>query len=829
MKRLAIAALLGLAPAAPGQGEPPLITVRVASGLSRPIFVTAPPGDTARLFIVEQRGSRGVEDRAEVRILRLTDGVLIPQPFMALGGLSTGGEQGLLGLAFHPQYAANRQFYVNFTDASGRTVVKRFRASTTNPNAVEAGSGRVILTIPQPQDNHNGGWLSFGPDGFLYIATGDGGGGGDVGTGHHPTIGNGQFLGTLLGKMLRIDVDNPAPPLAYSVPPSNPFFASPTWARKEIWAYGLRNPWRNAFDRATGELYIADVGQGDWEEINVQAAGDGGSNYGWRCYEGDAAFNTANCVSQATMTFPIHTYSHTDGCSITGGYVYRGQDIPELRGTYFFADFCTSTIWSLRYGGSPNPVTADRTAELAPLDGLAIGNVLSFGEDGRGELYIADLDGQVFRIVQRAPAMTALRPPGAQGNARFGLSAAGVRDASGDARGDAAIGSPLEDLPGFADCGRVDLFSGANGSLLRTINPPNKQPGGQFGYSVAGLDNINGDALGDVLVGAPRENPGATPVDAGRAYIFRGDTGAMVRAIKSPNERAGGFFGWAACAVPDLNGDGRTEYMISAPAEAVGGRFGAGRVYLFSGANGALLRTLWSPVFEVNGHFGWSVASVPDATGDGKADLLIGAPNDDPGASPTDCGRVYLYSGATFALVRVFGSPFPEAGGNFGFSVAGVPSVNGDALGDIVIGAPGDNPGSSPDDAGRAYMYSGSGVYIRTLAPPNPQAGAEFGAAVAGLSDVTGDARGDVAVASPRETVLGQADAGRVYLFSGATGLMHLRIEPPGTDAGGRFGWALGAVPDASNNNRAELLVGVPLAHIGPVPLGAGAAFIVQN
>jgi glucose/arabinose dehydrogenase len=227
---------------------------------------------------------------------------------------------------------------------------------------------------------------------------GDGGGAGDTGTGHHPMYGNGQDPLTLLGKMLRIDVDTAAPPLQYSIPSTNPW-AGATSHRQEIWAMGLRNPWRNSFDRATGELYIADVGQNAWEEVNVQPAGQGGMNWGWRCYEGNAAFNTVNCLAQSNYNFPVHVYSHGSGCSISGGYVYRGCAIPDLRGTYFFSDYCSATIWSFRYTGTNNPPVTNRTAELAPGGGLSIGSVVSFGEDARGEMYIVDNAGEIFRVI----------------------------------------------------------------------------------------------------------------------------------------------------------------------------------------------------------------------------------------------------------------------------------------------------------------------------------------------------------------------------------------------------------------------------------------------
>jgi hypothetical protein len=427
--------------------------------------------------------------------------------------------------------------------------------------------------------------------------------------------------------------------------------------------------------------------------------------------------------------------------------------------------------------------------------------------------------------------MTEMGPPAPQINARFGWAVSGVRDADGDTRGDAVVGEPLADLPGgFNDCGRVHLYNGTTGALLRTIDPPNKQPGGQFGYSVTGLDNINGDAPADILAGAPRQHPGATPIDAGRAYIFRGDTGAMLRALKSPHEQAGSLFGLSVAGVPDLNSDGRTEYLISAPGETIGGQFGAGRVYLYSGASGVLLRTFSSPVFEHAGHFGWSVASVPDATGDGRAEILIGAPNDDPGTSPNDCGRAYLFNGFTGALVRVFASPFAETGSNFGFCVAGVPDANGDGRGDILIGAPGDSPGSSPSRSGRAYLYSGAtGVYLRSLSPPKPLLNAEFGYSLAALADITGDSRGDVAIAAPRDASSGLAEAGRVFVFNGSTGALFRTIAPPHPEVQGRFGWSIGVVPDVSGNSRPELVLGAPLEDPGTAPSGSGAAYIVRN
>ncbi|MCP4592733.1 MAG: PQQ-dependent sugar dehydrogenase [bacterium] len=377
----------------------PLATIRVASGLSRPVLVTTPPGDTNRLFIVEQHTGL-------IRILKLDTMVVNAAPFLVIGGLTTGNEQGLLGLAFHPDYEGNGFFYVNYTNSAGDTAIARYQVSA-DPDVALPASADILLTIDQPDThtNHNGGWIGFGGDEYLYIASGDGGGGGDDDAGHTPGIGNGQDItNNLLGAMLRIDVDGddfPAEPdRNYGVPTDNPFVG--TNGDDEIWAFGLRNPWRNSFDLVTGDLWIADVGQGLWEEVDYQPADSaGGENYGWRCREGAHNFNTNGDCSLTPFTEPVHEYSHGGNpfrCSISGGYVYRGCAIPDLRGTYFFADYCSDQIWSFRYDGIAVAEFADRTAELVPDIG-SITQPVSFGEDGSGELYVCDLAGEVFKVV----------------------------------------------------------------------------------------------------------------------------------------------------------------------------------------------------------------------------------------------------------------------------------------------------------------------------------------------------------------------------------------------------------------------------------------------
>jgi len=379
-------------------------TSRVASGLVLPLYVTAPTGDFNRLFIVEQRsGSTG-----RIRILDLTQNppVLQVTPYLSISPVSGNDEQGLLGLAFHPDFANNGYFYVNYTNSVGTTVVARYQANAPymSSTTAVAASAQTVLTQSQPQANHNGGWMGFGPDNLLYVNLGDGGNFNDTGTGHNPSLGNAQDLTTWLGKQLRIDIDGDDFPADanrnYAVPASNPFVGSPP-VLPEIWQYGLRNPWRASFDRLTWDMWIADVGQGAIEEVNLIPAGVGGLNFGWRCTEGNSCTGLSGCVCNGpTLTPPVHTYAHTGGnCSISGGYRYRGNALCSYQGLYFLADYCTARIWTLEWNGSAVQNLTERTAELAPGGGLSIGSITSFGEDAAGELYICDRGGEVFKIV----------------------------------------------------------------------------------------------------------------------------------------------------------------------------------------------------------------------------------------------------------------------------------------------------------------------------------------------------------------------------------------------------------------------------------------------
>ena len=353
-------------PAAPGTIALELVT----SDLRQPVYATHAGDNSGRLFVVEKAGTIAiVKDRQRAA-----------QPFLDITPLvnSGGSEQGLLGLAFDPSYAQSGRFFVYYTAKNGDNTLARYQVSA-NPDAADPNSGTVLFAQPDPAPNHNGGMLAFGPDGYLYVGLGDGGSGGDP-------WGNAQNRNTLLGKLLRLDVAGGDP---YSIPRDNPF-AQASDARGEIWAYGLRNPWRFSFDRASGDLFIADVGQNQYEEINVQPAGaQGGQNYGWNVREGLHCFRADPCASDG-MVGPVAEYSHAEGCSITGGYVYRGAALPDLAGAYVYGDYCSGTVWALRRDAEG----AWRQQKL-----LSSGaSISSFAEDQAGELYLIDLGKGLYRF-----------------------------------------------------------------------------------------------------------------------------------------------------------------------------------------------------------------------------------------------------------------------------------------------------------------------------------------------------------------------------------------------------------------------------------------------
>ena len=363
--RLAIVCVLAFHPPAAAQVQ----LVQVASGLASPVFVTGAHDGTQRLFIVEQAGV--------IRVMPIGGSGMAT--FLDIRSkIRSGGEQGLLGLAFHPFYSSNRRFFVYYTRATdGAIVVAEYQASAGNRDAAETAE-RILLTIPHPTNtNHNGGMLAFGSDGYLYIGVGDGGSGNDP-----PN--NAQNKEVLLGKILRLDVDARVGGLEYGIPISNPFFGGIA-GRDEIFAYGMRNPWRFSFDRATAQLWVADVGQGAREEVNTPIVN--GGNYGWRIYEGTACTNIDRALcTPANYLFPTFDYSHTGGrCSITGGYVYRGTSGSLPTGTYLYGDFCTGEIFT--WSGGEQRLLLDTTLAIS-----------SFGEDDAGEIYVVDLNGSVSRI-----------------------------------------------------------------------------------------------------------------------------------------------------------------------------------------------------------------------------------------------------------------------------------------------------------------------------------------------------------------------------------------------------------------------------------------------
>jgi len=343
----------------------------------RPLAISNAGDGSGRLFVAEQGG----------RVYIVRSGGVIATPFLDISDqISGGGEQGLLGIAFHPNFATDRRVFVDYTNTSGDTVVSSFQVDPRTPDLVVPGSEVVVLTVAQPFSNHNGGAIQFGPDGYLYIALGDGGSGGDPQN-------NGQRLDTLLGKILRIDIDHPSGGKAYWIPMSNPFVGTPG-ARGEIWLFGLRNPFRFSFDHKTGDLWIGDVGQDAWEEVDVARAGVGGLNFGWRVMEGAHCYAPSTGCSTTGLVLPVVEYAQTFGCAVIGGNVYRGTAQPALRGGYVFTDTCTGSTWAVDAAGSGTQ------ALVKVADGP--GGIAGYGEDEAGELYAADLDGNIYRVTATA-------------------------------------------------------------------------------------------------------------------------------------------------------------------------------------------------------------------------------------------------------------------------------------------------------------------------------------------------------------------------------------------------------------------------------------------
>ena len=372
----------------PGSSQPrssvspgtPFDPARVAVNLTAyvhvdggPLAIVAPPDGSGRLFVAAQDG----------RIWSVSNGAVASTPLLNIGQrITSGGERGLLGIAVHPRFPADPRVFVDYTDLNGNTVVSSFSLDPADTSRLDPGSERIIFTTAQPFPNHNGGALLFGPDGNLYISLGDGGSGGDP-------FGNGQRLDTMLGKILRIDVDHPSDGRAYGIPAGNPFVSNAS-ARPEIWLYGLRNPWRMSFDRATGDLWIGDVGQDKWEEVDVAFAGTGGLNFGWNRTEGLHCYAPPNGCDTAGLTLPVAEYGHGPECTVIGGYVYRGLAFPALQGAYLFADYCSGALFAIPAAatGQTTPVVVGKTNT----------GISAFGEDAAGELYAVNLDGTISKV-----------------------------------------------------------------------------------------------------------------------------------------------------------------------------------------------------------------------------------------------------------------------------------------------------------------------------------------------------------------------------------------------------------------------------------------------
>lgn len=373
-----------------GASAAPAATLEViAEGFERPVFVTSPPDGTGRLFVVEQTGT--------IRVLPSSAApggrpwtAKSAEVFLDVTGLlhSSQGEMGLLGLAFHPQFKTNGQLFIAYTAKGLKDAVARYRVDTQTGKVI-ASSAETILLLDDPAGNHNGGMLAFGPDGHLYVGTGDGGGGNDQ-------FGNGRDMSSLLAKMLRIDVGgvDEARKKPYRVPPDNPFVGKPGYA-PEIWQVGLRNPWRYSFDRATGDLWIADVGQNRFEMVHFAPAGKGGQDFGWSIVEASHCFRPKTGCDKSGLTLPVHEYPHPTGCSVTGGYVYRGKQVPALVGRYLFSDYCTGKLWSLKR--APDGTVIHETL----LDTKK--QISSFGEDAAGEIYLVDHQGSILRLRGAGP------------------------------------------------------------------------------------------------------------------------------------------------------------------------------------------------------------------------------------------------------------------------------------------------------------------------------------------------------------------------------------------------------------------------------------------
>jgi len=439
--------------------------------------------------------------------------------------------------------------------------------------------------------------------------------------------------------------------------------------------------------------------------------------------------------------------------------------------------------------------------------------------------------GVAFFMLCAGPSYTqtiTLVSPNEEISGQFGVSVSGAGDVNGDGKADVIVGAFHENpRTSPADAGRAYIFSGADGSLLFTLVSPNEEAGGEFGISVSGAGDVNADGKADVIVGARLEDPGASPANAGRAYIFSGADGSLLFTLVSPNEKASGQFGVRVAGAGDVNGDGKADVIVGAQTENPGlSPSGAGRAYIFSGADGSVLFTLASPNEEISGSFGFWVSGAGDVNHDSKDDVIVSAIREDAGA--IDAGRAYIFSGADGSVLFTLVSPNAEAGGQFGFTVSGAGDANMDGTPDVIVGARFEDPGASPNDAGRAYIFSGAdGSLLFTLASPNQETGGVFGSAVSGVGDVNGDGESDVIVgASFEDPGASPINSGRAYIFSGADGSVLRTLISLNEETSGHFGIAVSSAGDANADGKPDVIVGAYLEDPGASPDGGGRAYI---
>ena len=802
-------ALLAAAPAAQAAAAPTdgIELEVVVSGAGFPIDLDAPVGDD-RVFIAYKNGV--------VRVWE--DGALLPTPFLDISSsVLDSGEQGLLGLAFHPDYENNGLFYVDYSETGTRdSIVAEYEVSSGNPNVADPSTRRELLRVDQPQTNHNGGAIAFGKDGYLYVALGDGGGGGD--DDNHGPIGNGQNTSTLLGSILRIDAATGA------APADNPFVGAP--GSDEIWAYGMRNPWRMSFDPVTGDLYIGDVGQGTREEIDVIPAGEGGLNFGWRIEEGSFCHrNEGVGCGSPTLTGPVHEYGRSTGRSVTGGYVYRGNALPHLRGHYFYSDFGTSFIKSFRVVNGNAVDHTDYTAALSPPPAI-----VSFGTDGFGELYVLNTSA-VYKLVPSNPATC---------------------DVNGDGFSDSPVGAPGEDRSGAVDAGIAHVMRGSGSGLdpdAGSFLTGAAQADLQFGSAFACAD-FDGDGFDDVAVGAPGADVNGRN-EAGTVYVAYGSAGGL-GSLEEWNQDSPGIGGsakggdrlGAALAAGDFDRDGKADLAIGAPGKDAPGFVDSGMVLVIYGSGGGLTsagRQLWRQgdtdvldAAEKLDAFGEALAT-GDLDGDGFADLVVGVPGEGV-TGVKRAGAVHVFFGSKSGVStrdKVIHRDTPGIRGElrqkarFGSAVA-VGAIDADGFDDLVVGVPQHGGGQiaiiyggpkGPSKRDQKLRQGLSGI------PGSSNRGDDFGSAVA-VGDLDADGFADVVASAPGDTVGGQAAAGSMVVIPGAkrrvatASAARWHRNTAGIDgvaaSDDGFGAAL-RIGDFDGDGFADVAVGVPQTAAGGV------------